>query len=90
MISLFAIVFSAGMVLYITLRAAKLDRIRPWFETRSLYEQEQRREKAAREAAKVQGYARPAIGYVRDPREPGRRAGRPALMRPAPEKHQWD
>ncbi len=52
MISLFAIVFSAGMVLYITLRAAKLDRIRPWFETRSLYEQEQRREKAAREAAK--------------------------------------
>jgi hypothetical protein len=52
MISLFAIVFSAGMVLYITLRAAKLDRVRPWFETRSMFEQEQRREQAARETAK--------------------------------------
>jgi hypothetical protein len=52
MISLFAIVFSAGMALYITLRAAKLDRMLPWFETRSMFEQERRREKAAREEGK--------------------------------------
>lgn len=52
MISLFAIVFSAGMVLYITLRAAKLDRVLPWFQTRSMFDQEQKREKAEREAAK--------------------------------------
>jgi hypothetical protein len=52
MLSLFAIVFSSAMVMYITLRAVKLDRVRPWFETRSIYEQELKREKAAREAAK--------------------------------------
>jgi len=55
MISLFAIVFSCAMVMYIVVRAAKMDRMRPWFETRSLYEQEQRREKAARETAKYKG-----------------------------------
>jgi hypothetical protein len=52
MISLFAIVFSAGMVLYITLRAARLDRMLPWFETRSMFEQERRRERLARETGK--------------------------------------
>jgi hypothetical protein len=52
MINLFAIIFSSGMALYIALKAAKIDRLRPWFETRSFYDQEQKREKAAREAAK--------------------------------------
>jgi hypothetical protein len=51
MINLFAILFSTGMVMYIVVRAAKLDRIRPWFETRSIYEQEQAREAATRRAA---------------------------------------
>ena len=45
MINLLAILLSTGMVMYVVIRAAKLDRIRPWFETRSLYEQEQRRER---------------------------------------------
>jgi hypothetical protein len=52
MINLFAILISTGMVMYVVIRAAKLDRIRPWFETRSLYEQEQKRERAARELPK--------------------------------------
>jgi hypothetical protein len=52
MITLFAILASTGMVMYVVIRAAKLDRIRPWFETRSLYEQEQKRERAAREVPK--------------------------------------
>jgi hypothetical protein len=52
MINLLAILISTGMVMYVVIRAAKLDRIRPWFETRSLYEQEQKRERAAREVPK--------------------------------------
>jgi hypothetical protein len=32
MINLFAILFSSIMVLYIMLRAARLDRVRPWFD----------------------------------------------------------
>ena len=32
MINLFAILFSSMMVLYIMLRAARLDRVRPWFD----------------------------------------------------------
>jgi hypothetical protein len=51
MINLFAILISTVMVMYIVLSAAKLDRIRPWFETRSIYEQEQKREAAARQVA---------------------------------------
>jgi len=51
MINVFSILFSTVMVMYIVLRAAKLDRVRPWFETRSIYEQEQARETAARQAA---------------------------------------
>jgi hypothetical protein len=51
MINLLSILFSTGMVIYIVVRAAKLDRNRPWFETRSIYEQEQAREAAARRAA---------------------------------------
>ena len=52
MIDNFSILFSTLMVMYIVWRAAKLDRIRPWFETRSLYEQAQPREAAERAAAK--------------------------------------
>jgi hypothetical protein len=52
MIDNVSILFSTLMVMYIVWRAAKLDRVRPWFETRSLYEQGQPREAAAREAAK--------------------------------------
>ena len=51
MINLFAILISTGMVMYIVVRAVKLDRMRPWFETRSIYEQEQKREAAVRRAA---------------------------------------
>jgi len=40
------------MVMYVVLRAVKMDRMRPWFETRSIYEQEQKREKAAQEGTK--------------------------------------
>jgi hypothetical protein len=52
MIDNFSILVSTLMVLYIIWRAAKLDRVRPWFETRSLYEQAQPREAAAHAAAK--------------------------------------
>ena len=52
MINLMAILLSTGMVMYVVIRAAKMDRIRPWFETRSLYEQEQKRARAAREVPK--------------------------------------
>jgi hypothetical protein len=52
MINLLAILLSTGMVMYVVFRAAKLDRIRPWFESRSLYEQELKRERAAREVPK--------------------------------------
>ncbi len=39
MIDRFTIMFSTLMTLYIIVRAAKLDRILPWFETKWLYEQ---------------------------------------------------
>jgi len=51
MIDNFSIIFSTLMVMYVVWRAAKMDRVRPWFETRSLYEQAQPREAAARAAA---------------------------------------
>jgi len=56
MIDNFAILFSTVMVMFIVIRAARMDRVRPWFETRSLYEQEQRREadRQAKRRAKVQ------------------------------------
>ena len=38
MIDNFSILFSTLMVMYIVWRAAKMDRVRPWFETRSMYE----------------------------------------------------
>jgi hypothetical protein len=49
MIDIASILFSTLMVVYIIVRAAKLDRVRPWFETRSLYEQGLSREALARE-----------------------------------------
>ena len=51
MIDNFSIMFSTLMVMYIVWRAAKMDRVRPWFETRALYEQTQPRDAAARAAA---------------------------------------
>jgi hypothetical protein len=51
MIDKFTIMFSTLMVLYIILRAAKLDRTLPWFETKSLYEQAKNKLDAARQAA---------------------------------------
>jgi len=52
MINDFSILVSTLMVMYIVLRAVKLDRVLPWFETRSLYERSRSQEAAAREAAK--------------------------------------
>ena len=54
MINLLAILLSTGMVMWVVIRAAKLNRTRCWFETRSLYEQEQRRERDVPEAPKGQ------------------------------------
>jgi hypothetical protein len=51
MIDNFSILVSTLMVIYVVWRAAKLDRVLPWFETRSLYDQAQPREAAARAAA---------------------------------------
>jgi hypothetical protein len=55
MINNFAILFSTAMVMYIVWRAAKLDRVLPWFETRSLYEQTLQRQRLADGAAKRTG-----------------------------------
>ncbi|MFI4981549.1 MAG: hypothetical protein ACHQIO_14480 [Nevskiales bacterium] len=52
MINVFSQLVSTLMVMYIVLRAVKLDRVLPWFETRSLYEQRLPRDAAARGAAK--------------------------------------
>jgi hypothetical protein len=63
MIDIFSQLFSTLMVMYIVLRAVKLDRVLPWFETRSLYERGLPREAAAREAAKrkTAGGGRPRV-----------------------------
>ena len=58
MIDDFSILVSTLMVMYIVWRAAKLDRVRPWFETRSLYEQGQPREAAAKRKAGGSGKPR--------------------------------
>ncbi len=50
MIDNFSILFSTLMVIYVVWRAAKMDRVRPWFETRALYEKAQPRDTAARAA----------------------------------------
>ena len=52
MINDFSILVSTLMVMYIVLRAVKLDRVLPWFETRSLFERGLTGEAAARQAAK--------------------------------------
>jgi hypothetical protein len=66
MIDNFAILFSTIMMMYVIWRAAKMDRIRPWFETRSFYEQTEPREAAARAAAaaakrKASGGGKPRV-----------------------------
>jgi hypothetical protein len=65
MIDNFSILFSTLMVVYIVWRAAKMDRVRPWFETRALYEKGQPRDAAARAAA-----ANPKAGGGGKPRVP--------------------
>ena len=54
MIDDFSILVSTLMVMYVIWRAAKMDRVRPWFETRALYEKAhpQAAAAAANEAAK--------------------------------------
>ena len=55
MIDDFSILVSTLMVLYVIWRAARMDRVWPWFETRALYEKTHPKETAAaaaREAAK--------------------------------------
>jgi hypothetical protein len=47
MIDLFTQLFTTVVVVYVIFRAAKFDRILPWFETRSLYEQALKRAAAA-------------------------------------------
>ena len=56
MIDNFAILFSALMVMFIVIQAARMDRARPWFETRSLHEQEEKRdaERRARRKARIE------------------------------------
>ena len=50
MIDITSILFSTLMVMYVVWRAAKLDRVLPWFETRALHEQGRPREAAKRQA----------------------------------------
>jgi hypothetical protein len=50
MIDKFTIMFSTLMTFYVILRAAKLDRLLPWFETKWLYEQAQKTAAAAKAA----------------------------------------
>ena len=57
MIDNFAILFTTLAILYVMVRAAKLDRVLPWFETRSLYEQAQRQ--AAEAARKAEAKRNP-------------------------------
>jgi len=64
MIDNFAILFSTLMVMFVVWRAAKLDKSLPWFETRSIYEQKQPRDAAARAAAakrKAGGGGKPRV-----------------------------
>lgn len=49
MIDNFTILASTLLVVYVLLRAAKLNRILPWFETKSLYEQRMKLEPPAQD-----------------------------------------
>lgn len=71
MIDLFTILFSTVMTVYIILRAAKLNRVLPWFETKSLYEQTMKKQEEAKQAAQ-----RRRGGVITDPR-----ADRAAMLR---------
>ena len=63
MIDNFAILFSTLMVLYVVWRAVKLDRVRPWFETRSMYEKALPQAATAHKAAtrKAAGGGKPRV-----------------------------
>ncbi|MCW3476878.1 hypothetical protein [Limobrevibacterium gyesilva] len=71
MIDNFTILFSTLVTLFIIVRAATLDRVLPWFETKALHEQAKKQEAAAREAAqrRLGGPNRP---QPRDPAGPRR------------------
>jgi hypothetical protein len=60
MIDNFSILFSTLMMLYVVWRAVKMDRVRPWFETRAMYEKAQPQAAVARHAAEAA--ARKAAG----------------------------
>jgi hypothetical protein len=51
MIDNFSILVSTLMVMYVVWRAARMDRVRPWFETRELYEKAHPQETVAGAAA---------------------------------------
>jgi hypothetical protein len=63
MIDNFSILFSTLMMLYVIWRAVKLDRTRPWFETRSMYEKAQPQAAAARKTGtqKATGNGKPRV-----------------------------
>ena len=64
MIDNFCILFSTLMMMYVIWRAVKLDRVRPWFETRSMYEKAQPQAAAAHKAAtarKAAGGGKPRV-----------------------------
>jgi hypothetical protein len=69
MIDNFSILVSTLMVLYIIWRAAKVDRVRPWFETRSLYEKAHPEETATRAAAAAAAKQKAGGGKPRVPIE---------------------
>jgi hypothetical protein len=63
MIDNFSILFSTLMTMYIVWRAARLDRVLPWFETRSMFEKRAPQEAAARTAGtrKATGGGKPRV-----------------------------
>ena len=89
MIDNFSILVSTLMVMYIVWRAAKMDRVRPWFETRSLYEQAEPREAAARARRRSK---RPAAANHACRSNYSRTGPRTGASRPdaTEEEHRWD
>ena len=69
MIDNFSILVSTLMVLYIIWRAARMDRVRPWFETLALYEKAHPQETAARAAAAAAAKQKAGGGKPRVPVE---------------------
>ena len=68
------ILFCTVMAVYVCMRAVKLDRMLPWFETRSLWERAAKNRPAAKPAAN--GKRMPALAAAPQPVVPWRRASR--------------